>query len=252
MFNAKYFQYDGIMSSIYGLQIADFNDNSVIETEFSSPTLSIQKAPGAVRFFYDGVNYDSPPSCEFSVVSEEEISASVRRELFSWLIGRSQFMPLEFFGGDNEGYTYYCVFTSAKTIWVNGRCHGLRLTAQFDSIYARGTPSVISVSGGVNTVQIENKSDIKDDYVYPVVEFVGSFVDIVNTTDDSSRRFSFTGTPASGTVTVDNELRCITGAALSSFISKNWLRLRPGVNSLTISSAGAVTIICPTYAMIGY
>lgn len=256
MFNATYFQYDGIASSLYDLQIVDFDEESVKETDAFSPTLSLQKAPGAVRFFCGGIEYDSAPTCEFSVVSSQELTPDIRRSVFSWLIGRNKFKPLSFIGGDNEEFTYYCIFNSAKTIWVNGRCHGIRLTAQFDSPYARGIPSVISVSAGNHSVQITNNSDIVDGYVYPMVTFTGGSVDIVNTTDDSQRHFTFSGLVGSETITVDNENRYIEssigGEKLSNFTSKNWLRLRQGTNNLTIVASGEVTISCPTYVMIGY
>lgn len=256
MFNATYFRYDGTSSQNYGLQIVDFDDGAVKETDAFSPTLSLQKVPGAVRFFHGGIEYDSAPTCEFSVVSEQELTPAIRRTLLSWLVGRKQFKALQFIGGDNSDFTYYCVFTSARTIWINGRCHGLRLTAQFDSPFARGTATIATAASGTSTIQIENKSDIVDGYVYPIVQFTGGSIDIVNTTDDSQRHFTFSGLTSSEVITVDNEVRHISstigGEKLSKFTSKNWLRLRPGVNSLRITAAGAVTITCPYYAMIGY
>lgn len=256
MFNATYFQYDGQSSAAYGLQIVDFDDGAVKETDAFSPTLSLQKVPGAVRFFHGGIEYDSAPTCEFSVVSEQELTSDLRREVLSWLVGRKQFKALQFIGGDNSDFTYYCVFTSAKTIWVNGRCHGLRLSAQFDSPFARGAATSITVAPGAHTIQLENKSDIKDGYVYPIVQFTGTYVDIVNATDDSQRHFVFSELAPSEVIIVDNELRHISssigGEKLSKFTSKNWLRLRHGVNELKIKSAGSVTITCPHYVMIGY
>ena len=256
MFNATYFQYDGIASSLYDLQIVDFDEESVKETDAFSPTLSLRKAPGAVRFFCGGIEYDSAPTCEFSIVSSQELTSEVRRTIFSWLIGRNKFKALQFIGGDSPDFTCYCIFTSAKTIWVNGRCHGMRLTAQFDSQYARGIPSVVSVSAGTHSIQISNNSDIADDYVYPLVRFTGGAVDIINTTDDSQRHFTFSGLVESETITVDNEVRYIEssigGEKLSNFTSKNWLRLRQGTNNLTIVASGEVVITCPTYVMIGY
>lgn len=256
MFNAKYFRYAGQWSGDYGLQIVDFDDNDVKETDAFSPTLTLQKVPGSLRFFHGGVEYDSAPTCEFSVLSERELFGEARSEVLSWLIGRKKFQPMQFEASDNDDFTYYCVFTSAKTIWINGRCYGFRLTAQFDSPFARGTPTVLEVGSGTHNVQICNKSDIADDYTYPIVSFTGGSVDIVNTTDDSGRHFKFSGLSTSEVVTVDNEVKHISSTAggekLSKFTSKNWLRLRPGMNDLKIVAKGKVTITCPYYAMIGY
>jgi phage-related protein len=129
------------------------------------------------------------------------------------------------------------------------------LSAEFDTPYARGIPTTVSVGAGVHTITLFNKSDIIDGYTYPIVTFTGGSVDIVNTTDDSQRHFTFSGLAPSEIVKVDNEVKYISsnigGEKLSSFTSKNWLRLRQGANVLTITATGDVTITCPHYAMIG-
>lgn len=253
MINATYFTYDGVFSGNYGLQIADFDESAVQEADVVSLTLNLQKTPGALRFYHSEIECETPPVCEFSVICENEIYAAERREIMSWLIGRNGFKDLTFIGGDNDGYVYRCVFTSVRTISVHGRCHGFRLTAQFDSPYARGVATTVTVGAGTHTVTINNKSDIADGYTYPIVSFDGASVDIVNTTDDASRHFTFAG--MAGTTTVDNEIKYISNDAglmpLSGFTSKKWLRLRKGNNTLTIVSAGSVTITCPHYALIG-
>lgn len=256
MFSAKYFIFDGQMSANYGLQIVDFDDNVVKEFDAFSPTLSLQKVPGLLRFFHGGVEYDSAPTCEFSVLSETEIPAVLRSEILSWLVGRNSFKEIQFVEGDADEYVYRCVFTSVKTIRVNERCHGFRLTAQFDTPYARGIPTRVTVEAGTHNVTINNQSDIIDAYTYPIITFSGGSVDVVNTTDDPQRHFTFSGLSDAEIVTVDNEVRYISSSAggekLSNFTSKNWLRLRKGVNVLTIVASGTVTITCPHYAMIGF
>lgn len=253
MFNATHFRYDGQWSGAYGLQIVDLDDNTVKETDAFSPTLSLQKVPGSLRFFHGGVEYDTAPTCEFSVLSQEELTGDMRSIIMAWLVGRRQFKPMQFEGGDNDEFTYYCVFTSARTIWINGRCHGFRLTAQFDSPFARGAATVLTVGKGTHTCTIRNKSDIVDDYTYPIVTFTGGSIDIVNETDDPRRHFKFSGLSSGEIITVDNEVKYISSSnGLSRFTSKNWLRLRHGINTLKIVASGDVTITCPYYAMIGY
>lgn len=257
MFNASSFTYDGVFSGKYGLIMADFDDGAVSETAAFSPVLNTTKPVSVNRFYHNGIIYEGIPQYQITVVSEDEISASVRRQILPWLVGRKEFKKLQIHQSDLEGYYYNCVFTDTELIYINGHCHGLRLTANFDSPYAHGTPTQITVStAGTHTVSIENKSDIKDEYIYPTVQFTGGSVDIVNTTDDSQRHFSFSGLTSTEVVTVNNEIRYISsnkgGEKLSNFTSKNWLRLRPGNNTLNIVAAGAVTITCPHYVMIGY
>lgn len=256
MFNATYFTYDGVFSGTYGLIMADFDDSPVVETSAFSPVLNTTKPVSVNRFYHNGITYEGAPQHQITVVSEVEIPDFIRREILSWLVGRNKFKKLQIHQADLEDYYYNCVFTNAEIIYVNGRCHGFRLTANFDSQYAHGMPTVITVGAGVHTVRIENKSDIKDDYTYPIVQFTGDSLDIVNETDDSERHFSFAGLAATEVITVDNEVRHISsnfgGENLNKFTSKNWLRLRPGMNDLTIVATGTVTITCPFYAMIGY
>lgn len=258
MVNSTYFTYDGVFSGRYGLQIADFTGwipESVEENEAFSPSLSILKVPSLIRFYHGGLEYDAAPTCEFSVVSESVIPPELRSAILTWLIGRKSFKPLKFHNDDWEDFVYYCVFTASSTIYVNGECHGFRLTASFDSPFARGTPTVATTTSGTHTITIENKSDIRDGYTYPKVQFTGN-VSIINTTDSATRAFTFTNIGASETLTVDCETKVITssvgGEKLTNFTSKKWLRLKPGINSLTVTSSGNVTITCPWYVMIGY
>lgn len=259
MVNATYFTYDGISSATYGLQIAAFSEltpEPVEENEAFSPNLTVLKVPSSIRFYHGGIAYDSSPRCEFTVVSNDIITPANRSAILSWLIGRTQFKPLVFLSSDLSAFTYYCVFTESSTIFVNGECHGFKLTASFDSPFARGTSTVVTTTSGTHTITITNKSDILDGYTYPKVEFVGSSISIINTTDDVSRAFTFSGLMSTERVTVDCETKIIQsnlgGEKLSNFTSKNWLRLRKGINTLTVTSTGSVTITCPYYAMIGY
>lgn len=255
MFNARYFTYDGVWSGDYGLELADFENDSVRETDAFTPNLSVLKAPSLVRFFHGGVEYDAAPTCTFSTISQHEIPGETRSKILSWLVGRNEFKPLIFEDGDNEHFVYYCVFTSASTIWVNGECHGFRLTGSLDSQFARGTPTTAVAGSGTSTIIIENKSDIADGYTYPLVVFTGSSVSITNNTDDAMRTFAFTQLGANETVRVDNELKTIkssTGEKRLANFNKNWLRLCPGINTLSVVATGDVVIVCPWYAMIGY
>lgn len=256
MFSATYFTYDGVFSGTYGLIMADFDDSPVTETATFSPILNTIKPALANRFYHNGITYEGTPQHQITVVSETEIPDFIRREILVWLVGRKSFKKLQIHQLDLEEYYYNCVFTNADIIYINGRCHGFRLTANFDSQYAYGTPTVISVGAGTHTVKLENKSDIQDDYTYPTVRFCGQSVDIINTTDDFQRHFAFSGLEPTEIITVDNEIRHIYsnmgGEKLSHFTSKNWLRLRPGYNTLAIVASGEVTITCPYYVMIGY
>lgn len=256
MFSASDFTYDGVRSGKYGLVIADFNAESVAETAAFSSVLRTTKPATLNKFIHSGIQYDTAPQFQFSVISETEIPDIVRREILSWLVGRNEFKRLEIHQPDLGKYYYKCVFTEASIIFVHGRCHGFRVTAVFDSPYAYGNPTVISVpSAGEYTITIKNTSDLRDTYVYPKVTFTGSGITIINNTDDPKRNFVFTDLDDDEQIVVDNEIKYISSSKkltrLDKF-NKQWLRLRKGDNSLTIISDGPVTIECPCYVMIGF
>ena len=83
MFNATEFTYDGIYSEQYGLKIASFNSNVLEETPYVIPSVVVGKAPKAKKFHYLGLTYDSPPTYDFSVVSEEAIEEELLREILT-------------------------------------------------------------------------------------------------------------------------------------------------------------------------
>ena len=289
MFNATYFTYDGVFSGTYGLIMADFDDSSVVETAAFSPVLNTIKPVSVNRFYHNGITYEGVPQHQITVVSEVEIPDFIRREILSWLVGRNKFKKLQIHQADLEGYYYNCVFTDVEIIYINGHCHGFRLTANFDSPYAYGNPTTRELQSGINVVKILNNSDIVDGYVYPTISFTVSGicnsdaqavawtesqnalatrnpdgtttpldsynVCIINKTDDANRRFIFAGLRANESVTVDNEVKYISssvgGEKLSNF-NKNWLRLRPGYNELLVDINGTGVITCPHYAMIGF
>lgn len=271
MFNASYFTYDNVFSGYYDLQIADFDAEPVNETAFVEPELVTLKTARSNRFFFTGVQYNNIPQYPFSIISPNIIDDNRRRAILQWLIGRNGFKTLVIHQRDLESYTYRCVFTNVDIIYVNGYCHGFRVTANFDSQYAYQEPTVITstASGSAVTVNINNESDI-DGYVYPVVDFTASAavsdkaISITNTTDSDSREFALYwyndstyphGVTANEDMHVDNDLHIISSSLpdekLSCF-NKNWLRLRPGNNVLSVTINGSVTITCPKYSFIGF
>lgn len=255
MFNASYFTYDGVFSGLYGLTIASFDDEHVTETLAFSPTLNTFKPVWSNKFYHNGVVYEQAPSFQFSILSEDVISDRQRRNILAWLVGRNAYKQLIIHQPDFELYTYNCVFTETNIIYVNGQCHGFKITANFDSWYTRGMPTKVSKSFAFDgTLYLQNNSDVVDSYVYPVVKFQGD-ISITNKTDNENRTFIFENVSPNELITVDNEIRSIksdtVGTKLSKF-NKNWLRLKNGKNELEVTSNGAFEIICPCYAMIGF
>lgn len=290
MFRATDFMYDGVFSGEYGLKIASLDNDSIKETTYITPTITMKKPAKARKFYYMGSKYENSPTYEFSVFSEVPISDAIQREILLWLDNRKGFKPLIVFQEGLDVYVYNCIFQVTNTIYHSGKCVGFGLKAIFDSPYCYGDSKSYDIDGGDGTAEKElivyNNCDIGEGFVYPMVEFApsGSFssgdsedsedywITIVNETDDPTRKFIFKKSDATGlntdglTITVDNELKIITATALNTkderysepgdylelFEGKKWLRLHAGENTLKIRINGTATITVPHYTKIRF
>lgn len=259
--NANYFEYNGVISAQYGLKMASFEaKDGVEEISAYSPTISTSKPKKHKRFYTLGVSYSDPPEQQISLVCEGIITPEAKREILAWLSDNQDFKKLVIHSPELEMYYYRCIFKDIQTVNVNGVCVGFTMTAVFDSYYQYGTDSVRALKdGNYNNyeLKIPNLSDIQE-YVYPIVELTvtdltDNTVSIINKTDDETREFKLVNIPVNTKIIIDNELKIIDGSGISlSDFNKNWLRLRKGVNKLTITMKGSLKITCPQYACLGF
>ena len=266
MLNATTFTYDGIFSGQYGLMIAYIDEDDIQDTMPFNFTVHATKTRKARRFNFAGIENEEMPRYEFSIISEVPMSDIMRREVLSWLVGRNGFRKLQFNQPDYLDYEFNCIFAQTGLRFINGSCHGINLTATFDSPYAYGRPKKKTItSDGSDWVQVKliNDSDILDDYIYPTVKFsANGLIDdksicIINSRDKANlhRAFEYGHTVPTETIEIDNELRLITsnigGDKLGQF-NLNWLRLKRGSNEILIRINGTCTIEWPTLVKIGF
>lgn len=284
MFTATNFTYDGKYSGDYGLKIMSFDANPQEETAYVVPTITIGKPTRSKRFFYEGMNYDNPPTYEFSVVSEKPIPEESQRDILNWLDSRKGFRKLNIYQNGLTDFTYNCIFTVTSIIYHAGFCVGYNLSAQFDAPFQYGKPTTKSLTGNTSDTKkliIFNKSDVIDDYVYPTVTINargGDRLTIINTTDDVERQFQLV-VPSGGNaypIIIDNELKIFkqnigVGSNLLEGFSRYWLRLLRGNNNLQVkwetasekadgsityttaaNNTGSITISCPYYKRIKF
>ena len=266
MLSATTFTYDGVFSGTFGVRIASIATEYIQDTAPFNYIVHAVKTHKRKRFSFAGIENEDMPKYEFSIISETAIPDLIRRELLSWLVGRNGFRKLQFHQADYQNIEYNCIFAQTGLKFINGNCHGINLTAIFDSPYCYGRPNKKTVrSDGFDWVNIKliNDSDILDDYVYPIVKFNANgltddnSLSVINLSDKANphRVFEYGITMPTETVTIDNELRIITsnigGDKLGQF-NKNWLRLMPGVNELRLRINGVCAIECPTFIKIGF
>jgi len=266
MLKATTFTYDGKFSGTYGLKIASIDTENIQDTAPFNFTIHAAKTRKQKRFSFAGIENEEMPTFEFSVISETPIPDVIRRELLRWLVGRNGFRKLQFHQSDYQDVEFNCIFAQSGLKFINGECHGINLTATFDSPYAYGKSNKKTIaSNGANweTIKLINNSDIVDDYIYPIVKFrANGLVDyksisINNTSDPANphRTFEFGYTMPSEEITINNELRIISssiGGDKLGLFNYHWFRLVHGVNEVRIRINGTCTIEWPTLVKIGF
>ncbi|MFA5625855.1 MAG: phage tail domain-containing protein, partial [Bradymonadales bacterium] len=236
MFSATYFTYGGVYSKHMGLLIASFDAENIETTPVFSPVFQTPKSARARAFSHGGVKYEAPPQYQFTILSEQHISADARREILSWLVGRGEFQSLYLHQAQFENIEYRCVFTDTSIVYAGGQCRGFTVTAMFDSQFCYGEPYKKTFTGDgtqYEEITVVNHSDTIDGYVYPVVTISpsGFFADgtddegndiykeisIKNKSDPAggNRAFEISGLlpdliQPDEELYVDNELRIIT------------------------------------------
>ena len=261
MFSAMYFSLDGIYSGVYGLRIASFeNVGGAEENSFLSPMINISRSARSNRFYYGGRTVDSPLEKLISMVSDRGINDINRREILSWLYAPG-FRELIIHQPDYENYKFRVAISCINTIYVGSLCVGFSMNLTFDSIYGYGEPTISkqTLSGSAKTIKLLNRSDPICQYVMPTIKFTNrrssGSLSITNKSDASLSKFLISNLSNNEVVTIDNELQIISSSSkddiLSSF-NKAWLKLKPGINELSLQGTGDIEINCPNYALVGF
>ena len=256
-FYAKSFVYGGEVSESYNLQIAS-NETGTISSNGSGTVEIIQdfifRKP--VPYFY-GVKYSSNLSFPVTFFSPDEITALDASYIQKWLFGGSSYKNLAIAQPDMEGIYFRTIFTDPQIIRSGNLIRGFSGMAVCDSQWVRTYPRTItynytSAPSGSSIVFYNNSH--YEGYNKPNISFTmnasGGDISIVNESD-SNREFKFTGLSAYEVITVNSDLGIITSSLgyrrLSNF-NKNFMRLKDGVNNLSLT--GAISQLNITYEFI--
>lgn len=258
--NAIYVTYNGVFSAQYGLKLGSFGGNdSTEERTIFDPSISTQKAKNMKHFYITNIVEENAPEVEMTLISDAIIHDINKREILAWLNSGSEFKKLIIHRPETEEFYYMCRFREISEIMVNGFCVGFKMIAVLNSPYQYGVDTMVTLNDGNYTdklINIFNKSDIIDDYVYPLIRFTitsGNSIQITNMSDDENRVFELVDLPQNKEITIDNELKIIDGDGvfLANF-NKHWLRLKKGKNILKITLTGKIKITCPQFVSVGF
>ena len=255
-FYGKGFMFNSIPGETYGLYLTNF-DTGMINSPAGSDIEIFEVTPyRRSKPYYLGVQ--QTPILEFPVVftTPEFLDGPTRSAAKRWLFGSTQQKAFQVMECDISDVVFTGHLVNAQDIYAGNLCRGFSATMRCNAPWGFTFPQTTTknyTSGGIEseTFNLYNSSD-DSDYLYPSMTFtmngIGTSFTLVNNTD-ASRSFAFTDISALEVMTVDNDRQIVsssTGLTRLGKFNKNWLRLLPGNNSLTLT--GGITQLTLTYS----
>ena len=245
-FYASSFQYDGVPSEKYGLEISEIGSSSESSSSASNPMEIYERRlyRRATPFFY-GLSPSENLSFDISVNSlVGDIDTEKSKIIQAWLFSQRKYKKLFIIQPDMTNSYYNCFFNNPEITQVGNSIVGYRASVVCDSPYGWRFPKTLTNNyTGVtvdSTFTFYNSSDDKGAYLYPslilTMNSSGGNITITNQSD-SSRVTSFTGLSSGEIITTDSSLQTLSSSTdlkrMSNF-NKKFLRLIPGVNVLRV------------------
>ena len=247
-FFADTFIFNEIPSEFYDLYLRTINDSGEESVMASSDVqLLTQKLYRKPVLLFFGAEQTPVLSFPLSMYSPDEITAGVFSEISAWLFGQMNYCPLRICQNDMTDIYFNCFLTSPQIFRAGNIIRGITCTVICDSPWGWREPITLNytydpdVETHSQSVSIKNES-ANNFYTLPtnltiVANIFGGSISIVNA-QDASRLFHLTLLP-NETVNINCDLQTISSSLvqypLVGLTDKNFLRLVPGTNDLTIS-----------------
>jgi len=250
---SEFFIFDGINSQDMGLNLVRM-DSGFIETPYmGSKSMIKTKIPNKdIPYFY-GVDKEVISfTLQFSLddESDDEWTPEKTYEISKWLLHDTY---KSFQSHDDLGKYYYVICINGENIYkVNNKGY-IELTFESNAPYAFSPIYLNEYDLELNTttdiIQIENKSNINDDYYYPTIEIElkGTSTNFsLKNLSDGGREFAFSDLQTNETISVDNQNKYIISDVPSVYrfskFNGNWFRLLYGINQIEITGECFITV----------
>jgi len=197
-------------------------------------------------YFY-GISIESKLTFPISFMSEDEITALDASTIQNWLFGETGYRQFSFVQEDMDYVYLNCIFKEPRMIRAGNVICGFECTCEADSEFAWTYPKLVEYGPQTTdfTITFYNDSHYKG-YLYPSLEFqvntVGAGTLSITNANDDDRLFELSDLVAGETITVNNELGILStsrNVAILGNFNKNFLRLVPGLNVLSVTREGA-------------
>lgn len=253
------FFFDGRSCADFGLMVYEFGNTKPGDTKFVSPgeIISDTSQTRYQSFFY-GIQHEKPLTFKLVFGANPEfgihqypLDRMMIASISSWLTGHQSQKWLEICQPDMSRVRYKCVISDLELITYASMPWAFSCVVTCDSPYAYMYPREYVInSTGSATYTLCNESSYNGNY-YPVMRISnlsGSAVAITNVSDNN-RTMAFTDIPTTvHSILIDNDRQIITdetsGLNLYPYFNGVYLRLRRLENTLSVSGAARVSIIC--------
>lgn len=260
-----HFTYADTSSRLYNLWFAhcDTSENTSINGETQSVT--VFNSRGNRKYLIDDSLNDSAISFEVEILTDDDRTLSTQeiKSIERWLFNRRNYYKLyvdiaddcigetyQIIDGTEKRFYFNCRFTNPTKIYGNGGVAGFKAVMECDShlLWQESithTFDLSHTSGSQSSVVSLDIDSDTNEYVYPKVTITmadaGGDISITNNTDDSTRLTSFKSLTGGIEFIINGNLNYISGDNYIKFYDKNFIRLLPGINNISI--VGAVSSI---------
>jgi len=270
-FTDCHFTYAGVSSRRYGVKFANCNTSRYVTLNGTTKTATVFTSRGNRNYFAADSLSDSAVSFDAEIITDDVIPLTVRemRDIEKWLFNRKGFYRLyidsaddcneesyEIIGGEIKQYYINCRMTNPSKIEGNGGVVGFKFKIETDSCMAwqdeiKKTITPVYAADHSCTFNLDIDTDM-DEYVYPKVKFTmtgsGSSAtpasdgfSLSNTSDSNTRYTSFADIGSAVNITIDGNYNSISPSQYyTKFSNRNFVRLVPGINTLTLLTTGSV------------
>lgn len=240
----SFFEYDGIRSTEFGLQIIRL-DPGIFSVPMASAKNIIEDENSRVMspYFYRTKYQPLTFSLTFTTL-DGVLTTEQLYEICGWLFTNS-YRP--FVSSESPSKMLYCIGTNQSDFMTTGINSEGYFTIEFrcrDPYYLT-LPQIetfdLSDNTTSTTIQVSNYSNVGQDYYMPEIEFEllddSTAIEIYNL-NDGNRKFKMSNLNLLESVYVNNNKKQIISSTglyrLNKLENKNWFRLVKGVNNLKV------------------
>lgn len=239
----RFFEFDGVRSDAYGLQIITLDTGFRNIPMVSGKNIIEDEVPRVNSpYFYRAKFQPLTFSLSFTTL-DGVLDTEQLYDICSWLFPTS-YKP--FISSESPSKMLYCMGINQSDFMTNGINSQGYFTIEFrcrDPYYLT-LPQINNFDLSANTtytnIQVTNYSNVTD-YYYPEIEFElldnATGIEIYNL-NDGNRKFAFTSLTLLESVYVNNDKKQIISSTgnyrYDKLVDKKWLKLVRGVNNLKV------------------